>query len=122
MNNVALIGNLTGDVELRSIGEDKQVANFRIAVDRPGKDAGTDFLSVSTWNGSARACAEFLHKGSKVGVQGSLRTRSWDKEDGTKGYAVGVSASRVEFLTPKGASPAATEPSTPAPADDDIPF
>lgn len=122
VNQVALVGNLCSDVELKQIGEDKQVANFRIAVDRPGKDAGADFISVSTWNGSAKACAEFLHKGSKVGVTGSIRTRSWEAEDGSKRYAVEVSASRVEFLTPKGSTPAATEPSTAPPDDDDIPF
>lgn len=122
MNTVALVGNLCSEVELRHTNSGKDVANFRLAVDRPGKDAGADFITVSTWNGSAKACAEYLVKGSRVAVTGSIRTRSWE-QDGAKRYAVEVSANRVEFLTPKfGSSPEVAETATPAPADDDIPF
>ena len=56
MNVVTLIGNLASDVELKQIGEDKQVATFLLAVDRPGKDEA-DFVGISAWNKQAESCA-----------------------------------------------------------------
>ena len=98
MNNVALIGNLATDVELRDVPPDKKVASFLLAVDRPGKDAGADFVNVSTWNRQAEVCDEFLSKGSKIAVDGRLRSRSWEDEDGKRRSAIEVVANRVEFL------------------------
>ena len=66
MNVVTLIGNLASDVELRDVGEDRQVANFLLAVNRPGKDEA-DFVRISTWNKQAETCAQYLAKGKKVG-------------------------------------------------------
>jgi len=97
VNTVALIGNLASEVELKDVGDDKKVANFLLAVDRPGQDAGADFLRVSTWNRQAETCAEFLAKGSRVAVDGRLRSRSWE-EDGKRRSAVEVVANRVQFL------------------------
>lgn len=101
MNSVQLIGNLASEVELRNVGDDKRVASFLLAVDRPGE--GADFLRVSTWNGQADACAEHLTKGQRVAVEGRLRSRSWEKE-GRKASAVEVVANNVTFLTPRAAS------------------
>ncbi len=98
LNNVALIGNLATDVELRDVPPDKKVASFLLAVDRPGKDAGADFVNVSTWNRQAEVCDEFLSKGSKIAVDGRLRSRSWEDEDGKRRSAIEVVANRVEFL------------------------
>ena len=100
MNVVTLIGNLATDVELRDVGDERQVANFVLAVDRPGKD-DADFIRVSTWNKQAELCAQYLEKGRKVGVDGRLRSSSWEDSDGNKRSAVEVVANRVEFLTPR---------------------
>ena len=100
MNVVTLIGNLATDVELRDVGEDRQVASFLLAVDRPGKDEA-DFIRISTWNKQAELCAQYLSKGRKVGVDGRLRSSSWENSDGNKRSAVEVVANRVEFLTPR---------------------
>ena len=100
MNVVTLIGNLATDVELRDVGEDRQVATFLLAVDRPGKDEA-DFVRISTWNKQAELCAQYLSKGRKVGVDGRLRSSSWEDSDGNKRNAVEVVANRVEFLTPR---------------------
>ncbi|HEU5066082.1 MAG TPA: single-stranded DNA-binding protein [Gaiellaceae bacterium] len=99
MNVVTLIGNLATDVELRHVGEDRQVANFVLAVGRPGKDEA-DFVRISTWNRQAELCAQYLAKGRKVGVDGRLRSSSWEDEDGNKRNAIEVVANRVEFLSP----------------------
>lgn len=127
MNGVHLVGNLSTDVSTRKVGADnKLVASFFLAVNRPGRDAGADFIPVSTWNGSAEACSKYLTKGKKVAVTGSIRTRRYEI-DGETRYGWEVSASRVEFLSPSSSAnqddvPTAVEPSTPAPSDDDIPF
>ena len=84
MNVVALIGNLATDIELRDVPPDRKVATFLLAVDRPARDAGADFFRVSTWNRQAEVCDEYLSKGSKVGVDGRLRSRSWEDEDGKR--------------------------------------
>jgi single-strand DNA-binding protein len=98
VNVVALIGNLATDIELRDVAPDKKVASFLLAVDRPAKDAGADFVNVSTWNRQAELCDEYLSKGSRVGVDGRLRSRSWEDEEGKRRSAVEVVANRVDFL------------------------
>jgi len=116
MNVVTLIGNLATDVELRDVGEDMQVASFLLAVDRPGKDEA-DFVRVSTWNKQAELCAQYLEKGRKVGVDGRLRSSSWEDSDGKKRNAIEVVANRVEFLSSRGKEDAADIPfEAPTPA------
>ena len=99
MNSVNLIGNLCSDVEVKELSGDKKVANFRIAVDRGGKEAGADFFRISVWDHQADVCSEYLCKGRKVAIEGRLRSRSWEDEGG-KRSAVDVVANRVEFLSP----------------------
>ena len=98
MNVVVLIGNLATDIELRDVAPDKKVASFLLAVDRPAKDAGADFVNVSTWNRQAEVCDEYLSKGSRVAVEGRLRSRSWEDDEGKRRTAVEVVANRVDFL------------------------
>jgi single-strand DNA-binding protein len=98
MNSVILIGNLASDVEVREFAEDKRRATFRLAVDRNGKDADTDFFQIIVWDRQAQLCADYLAKGRKIGVEGRLRYRTWENE-GQKRSAVEVVAYRVEFLS-----------------------
>ena len=107
MNVVTLIGNLATDVDLREVAGDKRVASFVLAVDRPGGDA--DFLRVAAWDKQAELCHRFLAKGKRVGVDGRLRSRSWE-EDGKRRTVVEVVARHVQFLS-------ATEPSWKEDAD-----
>lgn len=100
MNNVTLIGNLATDVELKEVGEEKRVASFLLAVDRPGSEQA-DFVRVAAWNKQADACTRFLAKGKRVAVDGRLRSRSWE-EEGKKRSAIEVVAASVEFLSPPG--------------------
>jgi single-strand DNA-binding protein len=99
VNVVTLIGNLASEVELKDIGEDRQVANFLLAVDRPGKDEA-DFVRISTWNKQAETCARYLAKGKQVAVDGRLRSSSWEDSDGNRRNAIEVVANRVQFLSP----------------------
>lgn len=101
MNNVTLIGNLATDVELKELGEEKRLATFTLAIDRPGSEAA-DFVRVACWNKQADACTRFLAKGKRVAVDGRLRSRSWEDPEGKKRSAIEVVAATVEFLTPPG--------------------
>lgn len=101
MNNVTLIGNLATDVELKELGEEKRVASFVLAVDRPGGEKA-DFFRVACWNKQADVCNRFLAKGKRVAVDGRLRSRSWEDPEGKKRTAVEVVAATVEFLSPPG--------------------
>lgn len=101
MNNVTLIGNLATDVELKELGEEKRVASFVLAVDRPGGEQA-DFFRVACWNKQADVCNRFLAKGKRVAVDGRLRSRSWEDPEGKKRTAVEVVAATVEFLSPPG--------------------
>jgi single-strand DNA-binding protein len=98
VNVVVLIGNLATDIELKDVAPDKKVASFLLAVDRPAKDAGADFVNVSTWNRQAEVCDEYLSKGSRVAVDGRLRSRSWEDTEGKRRSAVEVVANRIDFL------------------------
>ena len=102
MNNVTLIGNLATEIDLRDLGDDKKVANFVLAVDRPGQDAGADFVRIAVWNRQAETCAQYLTKGQRVAVDGRLRSRSWEDAEGTRRSALEVVANRVQFLSRPG--------------------
>lgn len=97
MNSVALIGNLATDVELRELGEDRKVASFLLAIDRIGSEEA-DFVRIAAWNRQAELCGQYLSKGRRVGVEGRLRSGSWEDAEGKRRNAVEVVASRVEFL------------------------
>ena len=99
MNVVTLIGNLATEVDLKDVSEDRQVASFLLAVDRPGKDEA-DFVRISTWNKQAETCARYLTKGKRVAVDGRLRSSSWEDSDGNKRNSIEVVANRVQFLSP----------------------
>lgn len=110
MNNVTLVGNLATDVDLREVGEEKKVATFLLAVDRPGQDKGADFLRIAVWDRQAEVCAEYLAKGRRVAVEGRLRSRSWEDADGKRRSAVEVVANRVQFLSSPEAAETPFEP------------
>ena len=98
MNVVTLIGNLATDVELKQLGDEKRVASFLLAVNRPGREEA-DFVYIAAWDKQADLCAQYLAKGKRVAVDGRLRSRSWE-EEGKRRRVVEVVAHRVEFLSP----------------------
>lgn len=120
MNKVYLIGNLTRDPEMRSTQTGLSVCNFSIAVNRR-KDANgnqqTDFFNVTAWRQLAELCGKFLMKGKKVAIVGSIQTRSYQANDGSKRTAWDIVADEVEFLTPMGEAPKPETDAESAPAD-----
>lgn len=97
MNSVCVVGNLATDVELKQVSE-KRVASFLLAIDRAGgRDAGADFVWISAWERQGELCAEYLGKGNRVGIEGRLKSRTWE-QDGRRRDAIEVVARRVDFL------------------------
>lgn len=103
MNRVMLVGNLARDPELSTTPGGVNVCRFTIAVQRRFTNAEgqreADFLPVIAWRGLADNCHKYLRKGSKAGVVGSIQTRSYDANDGTKRYVTEIIADEVEFLS-----------------------
>ena len=104
-NLVILIGNLGKTPELRNTGK-TAVANFSVATSETYKDAEgkqqkrTEWHNIATFGTLAETVAKYLKKGSKVFVEGSLRTRKWDK-DGVTHYSTEIIADEVKFLDAK---------------------
>ena len=140
INRVVLVGNLTRDPELRHTPGGTPVCSLRVAVnDRKRDESGNwvdapNYFSISVFGNQAESCAQYLSKGRPVGVDGKLRWREWQAQDGSKREAVEVVADSVQFLGSRGdgdgganqfvPAGAAQQESAdfPATADDDIPF
>lgn len=105
MNKVILIGNLASDVESRTTGSGISTCSFRLAVQRRFANASgqreADFIPIVCWRQTAELCSKYLLKGRKVAVEGSIQTRSYDAQDGSKRYVTEVIADNVEFLSPR---------------------
>lgn len=127
INRVVLVGRLTRDPELRKTASGASVVSFTVACDRRFKSPGqpdADFISCVAWNKVADLMAQYLHKGSLVGVEGRIQTRNYDDANGKRVYVTEVVAENVQFLEPKSASanaqpgyqPSYQQPSYGAPA------
>lgn len=127
LNKVHLIGRVTKDPELRSAGN-AVVASFGLATnniytDNQGqKREETDFHNIIAWNKTANTIKQYVVKGQELYIEGRIKYRSWDKPDGTKGYATDIICITFQFgQKPKPVTPPAEQEDMPPP-DDDIPF
>ncbi|GGF17642.1 single-stranded DNA-binding protein [Halobacillus andaensis] len=109
LNRVVLVGRLTRDPDLRYTPNGVAVANFTIAVNRPFSnnqgDRDADFINCVVWRRAAENLANFMKKGSLVGVDGRLQSRSFDNQEGKRVFVTEVVADSVQFLDTKGGSP-----------------
>lgn len=101
MNQVALVGNLTRDVELRKTQSGKSVVSFTIAVQKKFNREEADFVNCVAWEHTADFIAKYLGKGSKVSVEGSVQSRSYEDSNGKKVFVQEVLAERVQSLESK---------------------
>ena len=107
LNKVMVIGNLGADPEMRYTADGAAVTNFRIAASRnyPGADGErkeeTEWFRIVAFGKLAELCDQYLQKGRRVYVEGRLRTRSWEGQDGQKRYTTEVIAEDVIFLDSK---------------------
>lgn len=127
LNKVMIIGNVGTDPEMRFTPNGNPVTSFRMATSRSytGADGErkqeTEWFDVVAWNRLAESCNQFLTKGQRAYVEGRLRTRSWEGQDGQRRYRVEIVANRVLFLDrrPLGAPPEQAAEELEA---EDIPF
>lgn len=116
LNRIVLVGRLTRDPVRRTTQTDVAVTSFTIAVDNNRiKNAdgskSTLYIDCVVWNNHADNVAKFCHKGSLVGVDGSLTQRTFDRRDGSKQTVFEVRCDSVQFLEPKGSTPEVSEES-----------
>ncbi|WP_285110052.1 single-stranded DNA-binding protein [Pediococcus sp. AC40] len=140
INRTILIGRLTKDVELRHTAKGDAVASFTVAVNRQFTNSQgereADFINCVMWRKAAENFAKYTHKGSLVGIEGRIQTRSYENQQGQRVYVTEIVADNFSLLDskPKGnqqnnARPAST-PGDPFAnggqsidiGDDDLPF
>ena len=106
MNKVILVGRITKDPELKTIGNSSSVVNFTIAVNRPvaqnadQNQNNADFINCVIWNKQAENLAKYVKQGSLIGVEGRIQTRSYES-NGTTRYITEVLCDNVQFLETK---------------------
>ena len=99
MNKVVLVGRLTKDPELRfAAGSGTSVCRFTVAVNRQFKKDETDFISCVAFGKTAEIIAQHFTKGKQIAVSGSIRTGSYDAQDGTKRYTTDVAVDTFDFI------------------------
>ena len=125
MNQVIITGNIASDIEFRTTQSGIATCNFRVAVRRRFANAQgeheTDFLPVVAWRQSAEFLNKYANKGDRCAVCGSVQTRSYDAQDGSKRYVTEIIADSVE-VTRKGEKPKGPEDGFKEVDDDDLPF
>lgn len=107
MNKAILIGRLTADPEIRATQSGKNVASYRLAVDRAFKSDGqpdADFINCIAFGKGAEFAEKYLHKGMKIALEGRIQTRSYDDRDGKKVYVTEVIVEHHEFCESKKAA------------------
>lgn len=136
MNRTILVGRLTADPELRTTPNGIATTRITVAVNRMPNANGeriADFINVVVWRRQAENVAKFCTKGSLVGVDGRIQSRSYDAQDGTRRYVTEVIAENVTFLgsrnSAQGSASMDYQPSAPtndftsnSMPEDDVPF
>ena len=141
LNKVMLIGNLGDDVKLHHFDGGGCIGRFPIATNENytnkttgEKVSNTEWHNVVVRNKAAEICEKYLSKGDKIYVEGKIKTRKWQSEDGVQRYSTEIHVNEFNFLSNKNemnqtepstyTPPAAAQPETKAPEDqaDDLPF
>ena len=103
LNNVILVGRLTGDPEIVEIEEAKKVTTVILAVNRNFKNADgiyeCDFIRCILWNSVAASTTEYCKTGDVIGIKGRLQSSKYEDENGKIHYVTDVVAERVTFLS-----------------------
>lgn len=137
INRVVLAGRPTRDLELKSINSGTSVCSFTLAVDRNFKSRSgereADFINCVAWGKTAEVMSSYVKKGSVIGIDGRIQTRSYDNREGQRVYVTEVVVENFSFLggSDKNAQRNQNNQSSNDPfasikqvdiADDDLPF
>lgn len=120
LNKAMIIGNVTRDPELKSTPSGQNVVSFGVATnlvwtDQSGQQQKkTEFHNIIAWRKLAEICAKYLHRGSKVYLEGRLQTTDWTGNDGVKRYRTEIVAENMIMLDSKGGMPGSAPVSGPS--------
>ena len=107
-NKAILVGNLGADPEIRYTQSGTQVATFNVATTErwKGQDGqmqeSTEWHRIVAWGRLAEICGEYLHKGSRVYIEGKIQTRKWQDQNGNDRYTTEIVAREMKMLSPRG--------------------
>ena len=107
LNKAMVIGNLTRDPEIKTTATGQNVASFSVATnliwtDQSGQQQKkAEFHNIIAWRKLADICSKYLHKGSKVYIEGRLQTTDWTGQDGVKRYRTEIVAENMIMLDNK---------------------
>lgn len=121
VNKCLFIGNLTADPEIRTMPNDEQVANFTVALNEKykAKDGNivenVEYVRIVLYRRLAEIAAQYLHKGSQVYIEGRLKTRKWQDNNGQDRYTTEIQGDNLQMLggrqdEPKQAKPSKAKP------------
>ena len=147
VNKVILVGNVGKDPEVRYFDNGASVANFPLATTERGYTAAngtqipdrTEWHNIVLWRGLAKVAEQYVKKGTQLFIEGKIRSRTYDDQQGIKRYVYEIYADNMELLSKRSAEETASsktesthsmptqvsEPQTPAndtASDDDLPF
>jgi len=123
LNKAMIIGNLTRDPEVKTTPTGQTVATFGVATnfiwtDQQGqKQERVEFHNVVAWRRLAEICGQYLHKGSKVYIEGRLQTRDWVGQDSVKRYRTEIVADNMIMLDRVGGAAPMSDEQPPAPEE-----
>jgi single-strand DNA-binding protein len=128
LNKIMLIGNLGRDPELNVTSDGTPVTKFSLAVNRTYKSSTgekreeTEWFNIVAWRQLAEICERYLHKGSKVYIEGRLTQRKYTDREGIQRTSVDVIANDMQMLDPKSASSSSESYSAVGAGDSNDPF
>ena len=140
VNKVILIGNVGKDPDVRYLDNGVAVATFSLAITERGYTLQngtqvpdrTEWHNIVLWRGLAQTAEKYVHKGDKLYIEGKIKSRSYDDQNGIKRTIVEIFADNMEMLTPRGtaqsqgvaSAPQAVQPQPMAggSVDEDLPF
>jgi single-strand DNA-binding protein len=128
VNKVILIGNVGKDPDVRYLDNGVAVATFPLATTERAYTLQngtqvperTEWHNIVLWRGLAQTAEKYVHKGDKLFIEGKIKSRSYDDQNGVKRYVVEIFADNMEMLTARSAqSQAPATPAQPQPVAED---
>lgn len=131
VNKVILLGNVGKDPEVRTFDNGNKVVNFSLATTEKGYTAKngtqvperTEWHNIVIWGGLTKVAEQYVKKGSQLYIEGKIRTRSYDDQNGVKRYVVEIYADTLELLGSNTSNTQQQAPDIPkTDVGDDLPF
>lgn len=137
VNKVILLGHVGKDTDVKCFDNGSSVASFSLATTEKGYTAQngtqipdrTEWHNIVCWKGLSKVAEQFVKKGTQIYIEGKIRTRSYDDQNGVKRYVVEIYADKLELLSKRDSDnqqsnqpPAYNPPSSDDMPADDLPF